>query len=118
MGYHVIDVTVVTDNANLDSKHRRKVSKDEVPCVTDFVQRLHGNSAVVYTAMAMNWRCAMAPLFFQSVTELGLSQNDLKLISVKTVTDHSQCTLLTLAKAGGRCTSARIVIHNDKPLKL
>ena len=28
-----------------------------------------------------------APLSFQSMTELGLSQNDLKLISVKTVTD-------------------------------
>ena len=84
---YVIDVTVVADNANLDSEHRSKVSKYEVQCVTDFVQRLHGNSAVVYTAMAMNWRGAMAPLSFQSMTELGLSQNDLKLISVKTVTD-------------------------------
>ena len=84
---YVIDVTVVADNTNLDSKHRSKVSKYEVPCVTDFVQRLHGNIAAVYTAMAMNWRGAMAPPSFQSMTELGLSQNDLKLISEKTVTD-------------------------------
>ena len=63
---YVIDVTVVAENTNLDSEHQSKVSKYEVPCVTDFVQRLHGNSAVVYTAMAMNWRDAIAPLSFQS----------------------------------------------------
>eukprot|EP00795_Rhopilema_esculentum_P011052 gene11052-19906_t len=79
----VIDITVVADNANLDSEHQNKVSK----CVTEFVQRLHGNSAVVYTALAVNWRGPMALLSFQSITELGLSQNYLKLVSMKAVTD-------------------------------
>jgi hypothetical protein len=84
---HVIDVTVVADNADLDTEHCKKMDYYDRPDIRTWV----GNAAqcsgadVVFSAVAFNWRGALSVLSAVALRNLGATDHDITLLAVVAV---------------------------------
>ena len=83
---YVVDVTVGPDNVDLDVVHNRKVDYYKVDDIKEWVLRSMAVQTVTFSAVALNWRGAIAPMSLKLMKEqLKLSQNTIELISLKTL---------------------------------
>jgi hypothetical protein len=85
----VLDVTIVADNADLNSEHRKKVSYYNTPEIRDWTARLANCevSDILFTAAVLNWRGALSVLSAGDMTRLGVKSGQLELLSVR-VLEH------------------------------
>jgi hypothetical protein len=83
----VVDVTIVSDNAVLDTEHERKVTYYDVGEIREFAAHLTGVTPedVSFSALVLNWRGAMARRSHAWLTSLGLSTVECQVLSVATL---------------------------------
>ena len=82
----VIDVTICTDNIEVNRAHFKKVETyAQHPEITRYVEALSGGREPFYSGVAINWRGAIAPQSAQDLRTMGVSERTLKLLSVITV---------------------------------
>lgn len=81
----VMDVTVVSDNANLDESHEKKVMYYDRQAIRAHVAQMAGIAAsdVLITAVAFNWRGAVSRLSWLSLIMLGLTRGALRTLSLR-----------------------------------
>lgn len=81
----VIDVTIVSDAAELDQEHGHKVRYYDVPEVRSFVGLLADcePSAVGFGAAAFNWRGALSKTSSQFLSVLGIGIDSQELMSIR-----------------------------------
>ena len=81
---HVIDVTVVSDNAALDLEHGRKVNYYHTPEIVEFVANLTRTDelAVSISALVFNWRGAISSRSYGDMITMGITSRECELLSV------------------------------------
>ena len=82
----VVDVTICSDNIEVNRAHFNKVETYERhPEITQYVQAISGGLTPFYSAVAINWRGAISPQSACDLVTLGFNKQTLRLLSVITV---------------------------------
>lgn len=83
---HVIDATVVADNADLCAMHRRKCEYYDTPEIRQWVHETTNTDHVSFSSVTLNWRGLLAvPSAETLYQELGLNTSLLSLLSQVTL---------------------------------
>ena len=77
----ILDVTIVTDNADLDKAHHDRQDYYDVPAIREWAQSCYEPRHIAFEALAMNWRGLLASRSAAALTRLGLSAQFLSLAS-------------------------------------
>ena len=83
----VIDTTIIADNHSLDAAHQRKVDYYNQPAIREWCQEHSQMPAgnIQFSACVINWRGTIAPRSARELSALGLTQNELMLLCVRTL---------------------------------
>ena len=83
----VIDTTIIADNHSLDAAHQRKVDYYNQPAIREWCQEHSQMPAgnIQFSACVINWRGTIAPRSARELSALGLTQNELMLMCVRTL---------------------------------
>lgn len=78
---------MVSDNALLDTEHERKVMYYDVPEIREYVARLTGvdESAVTFSALALNLRGAMARSSWKNLIRICLGTGQCETLFVASI---------------------------------
>ena len=102
----IIDVQVVSDNAELAKAHQRKVAHYDNEIIRKETQsRLNTSHPVQFSSATLNWRGCWAKESIQTLKILGLSDQQLAQVSIRVL--ENTYTILKVFRTTGRQGSTR-----------
>ena len=102
----IIDVQVVSDNADLAKAHQRKVAHYDTDNIRKETQsRLNTSHPVQVSSATLNWRGCWAKESIRTLKTLGLSDQQLAQVSIRVL--ENTYTILKVFRTTGRQGSTR-----------